>query len=481
MTGAGVRVRRRSTRAAAMRTIRRSTRWATVAVLAVLLGACTVGPDYVRPDVEVPQAWKEAPYKTAAPADTLPRGNWWGVFGDPLLDQLEADVVAANPSLRVAEANYRQAQAAIRAARAGLYPSVAGTVLATRSGGRERSASTDVSLGVQLAWEIDLWGRVRRSIEASEDSAQASAADLENARLSLQTDLAQTYLALRVTDAQRRVLDDTVAAYERSLALTQNRYAVGVAARAEVVQAQTQLLGAKVQTVDVQAARAQLEHAIAALTGRLPSALSITPTSDLPSLPDVPPGLSSTLLERRPDVAAAERRVAVANAQVGVATAAIYPDLTLGAGAGFAGSALANWLSLPSRFWSLGPSLAATLFDAGLRRAQRDEQIAIYDASVATYRQTVLTAFREVEDNLSTLRILGEEAEVQQQALAAARESLELTTNQYKAGLVGFLNVVVVQAQAFAAERNAIELRGRRFAATIALIKALGGGYGEAP
>jgi len=447
-------------------------------LFAATLAGCMVGPDYVRPEVKVPDVWKEAPYKTAEPADTLPRGEWWTVFGDPLLNQLETDVVTANPTLRVAEANYRQAQAAIRAARAGLFPSVSGTVAATRSGGREnRGASTDLSLGAQLTWELDLWGKVRRSIEASEGSAEASAADLANARLSLQTDLAQSYLSLRTADAQRKVFDDTVAAYERSLTLTQNRYAAGVAARAEVVQAQTQLLAARVQTVDVQAARAQLEHAIAALTGRLPSEFSIAPVEPLPVLPDVPPGIPSALLERRPDVAAAERRVAAANADVGVATAAIYPDLTLGAAVGFAGTALGNWLSLPNRFWSLGPALAATLFDAGLRRAQRDEQVAAYDAAVASYRQTVLTAFREVEDNLSTLRIVGEEADVQQQALKAARESLELTLNQYRAGLVGYLNVVVVQAQAFTAERNAIDLQGRRYAASVALIKALGGGY----
>jgi NodT family efflux transporter outer membrane factor (OMF) lipoprotein len=446
-------------------------------VFAAMLSACTVGPDYVRPEVKVPDAWKEAPYKTAEPSDTLPRGNWWARFGDPLLDQFERDVIAANPTLQVAEANYRQAQAAIRAARAGLFPSVGASVTGTRSGGRDRGASTDLSLGAQLSWEIDLWGRVRRSIEASESAAQASSADLENVRLSLQADVAKSYLALRVTDARRKVLDDTVAAYERSLALTENRYNAGVAARAEVVQAQSQLLGARTQQVDVQAARAQLEHAIAALTGRLPSELTIEPSTTPPKLPDVPPGVPSTLLERRPDVAAAERRVAAANAQVGVATAAIYPDLTLGASAGFAGSALANWLSLPNRFWSVGPALAATLFDAGLRRAQRDEQVAAYDATVANYRQTVLTAFREVEDALSTLRILAEEAAVQQQALAAARQSLELTTNQYKAGLVGFLNVVVVQAQAFAEERDAIDLQGRRYAATIDLIKALGGDF----
>jgi NodT family efflux transporter outer membrane factor (OMF) lipoprotein len=424
-------------------------------VAAALLGACTMGPDYVRPDVKVPDAWKEASYKTAEPADTLPRGDWWEAFGDPLLNQLMVDVAVANPTLAVAEANYRQAQAAIRAARAGLFPSGA----------------------AQLSWEIDLWGRVRRTIEASETGAQASAADLENVRLSLRTDLAQSYLALRVADAQRRVLDDTVAAYERSRALTQNRYNAGVAARAEVVQAQSQLLAAQAQTFDVQAARAQLEHAIAVLAGRLPAELAVAPVETLPALPAVPPGVPSALLERRPDVAAAERRVAVANAEVGVATAAIYPDLTLGATAGLAGTALSSWLSLPNRFWSIGPALAGTLFDAGLRRAQRDEQIAAYDAAVASYRQTVLTAFREVEDNLSTLRILGDEAAVQQQALEAARQSVELTTNQYKAGLVGFLNVVVVQAQAFAAERNAIDLAGRRLSAAVALIKALGGPY----
>ena len=443
-----------------------------------VLTACTVGPDYVRPDVNVPQAWKEAPYKTAEPADASPRGAWWERFNDPLLDQLARDVVAANPTLQVAEANTRQAQAAIRAARAGLFPTIGASVTGTRSGGRDgRGASTDLSLGAQLSWEIDLWGRVRRSIEASESAAEASSAELENVRLSLQSDVAKSYLALRVADARRKVFDDTVAAYGRSLALTENRYNAGVAARAEVVQAQSQLLGARTQTVDVEAARAQLEHAIAALTGRVPSELAIAPSTSLPRLPDVPPGVPSTLLERRPDVAGAERRVAAANAQVGVATAAIYPDLTLGASAGFAGSALANWLSLPNRFWSLGPALAATLFDGGLRRAQRDEQIAAYDASVASYRQTVLTAFREVEDALSTLRILEEEANVQQQALGAARQSLELTTNQYKAGLVGFLNVVVVQAQAFAEERNAIDLQGRRYAATVDLIKALGGDF----
>lgn len=453
-------------------------RVAIVAATALAISACTVGPDYVRPEVPVPQAWKEAPYKTAEPADALPRGDWWELFGDPLLNALEADVVAANPTLQIAEANYRQAQAALRAARAGLFPAVSGTLAATRSGGREgRGAMADLSLGAALSWELDLWGRVRRSIEAGESRAQASGADLANVRLSLQADLAQSYLALRIADAQHQVLDDTVAAFERSLALTENRYKAGVAARAEVVQAQSQLLTARAQAVDVQAARAQLEHAIAALTGKLPSELAIPRDGSVPALPDVPPGVPSALLERRPDVAAAERRVAAANAEVGVATAAIYPDLTLGATAGVAGSALANWLALPNRFWSLGPVLAATIFDAGLRRAQRDEQVAAYDASVADYRQTVLTAFREVEDNLSTLRILGEEAVVQQQALAAARESVELTTNQYKAGLVGFLNVVVVQAQAFAAERNAIDLRGRRLAATVALIKAMGGAY----
>ena len=455
---------------------------AALVATALLAGACTVGPDYVRPQTPVPAAWKEARYKPAEPADTAPRGAWWEVFGDPVLDRLETDLAAANPTLQAAEANYRQAQAALRAANAGLYPAVTAGVSAARSevargssGLPSRGVSDSVSLIAQASWEIDLWGRLRRTVEAGEASAQASAADAESVRLSLAAQLAQSYLALRVADVQRRLLDETVVAYERSLSLTQNRYGAGVVARSDVVQAQTQLLNARAQRVDVGAARAQLEHAIAVLTGKPPADLSIAADDALPRLPEIPVELPSSLLERRPDVAAAERRVAAANAEVGVATAAIYPSLTLSAGGGFTGSTLANWLTLPNRFWSLGPALAATVFDAGLRRAQRDQQIAAYDASVASYRQTVLSAFQDVEDSLSTLRILADEAGVRQDALAAARELVALTTNQYKAGTTGFLNVVVAQAVALGSEQASVDVAGRRLAATVALVKALGG------
>jgi len=452
------------------------------------LAACTVGPDYVRPQAPVPTAYKELPPgKPAEPRDAQPRGDWWKAYADPELDALQAQVIAANPTLQAAEANYRQARAAVRASRAEIFPGISANVGANRAraaggsgGGRTASAFT---AALDVTWEADLWGRIRRTVEASETSAQASAADLANTQLSLQAELAQDYLQLRVADAIKRVLQDTVAAYERSLTLTQNRYNSGVVARADVVQAETQLLSAKANLIDIGSTRAQFEHAIAALVGKPPAELTIAERTVVPEVPDVPVDLPSALLERRPDVAAAERRVASANAEIGVATAAIYPALTLSAAGGFAGTSLGNWVSLPNRFWSLGASLAGTVFDGGLRVAQRDEAIAAYDATVAQYRQTVLTAFQQVEDQLSSIRILEEEARVQAEALRAARESVALTTNQYKAGLVGYLNVVTVQAVALAAERNSVELAGRRFSATIALVKALGGGWqaGELP
>lgn len=452
-----------------------------VAACALALAACTVGPDYVRPDVPAPAAYKELPpNKPAQPADTAPRGEWWKVYGDPELDSLEAQVIAANQTLRAAEANYRQARAAVRAARAEIFPGVGASVGGTRAraansrGGGTASAYT---ASADVTWEVDLWGGIRRSVEASETGAQASAADLANTRLSLQSELALAYLQLRVADGIKRVLQDTVAAYERSMTLTQNRYNAGVAARADVVQAETQLLSAKVNLIDIANTRAQFEHAIAALVGKAPADLTIAERQAVPDVPGVPVGVPSELLERRPDVAAAERRVAAANAQIGVATAAIYPSLTLSASGGFIGSSLGNWISLPNRFWSLGASLAGTIFDGGLLVAQRDEAVAAYDAGVAQYRQTVLDAFRDVEDQLAAIRILEEEARVQVEALRSARESVALTTNQYKAGIVGYLNVVTVQAVALQAERNSVELAGRRFAATIALIKALGGGW----
>jgi NodT family efflux transporter outer membrane factor (OMF) lipoprotein len=447
------------------------------ATIALSMGGCTVGPDYVRPTAEAPTAYKEMPpAKPAQPADLAPRGKWWEVYGDAQLNTLEEQIALANQNLRAAEANYRQAQALVLESRAGLYPTIGANVNAIRArqGGTTQSLYT---LGLPVDWEVDLWGKIRRQVEASEAGAQASAGDLEATRLSLQAQLAQAYFALRIADRDKKLLDETVAAYARSLELTQNRYNAGVAARSDVVQAEAQLQAAQVQAVDIGVSRAQLEHAIAVLIGKPPSEFSLATVDTINSLPPIPEAVPSELLERRPDIAAAERRVAAANAQIGVATAAFYPTLSLTGNFGFAGSSFSNWISLPNRVWSLGAALATPLFDAGLRKAQRDETIAAYDATVATYRQTVLAGFQEVEDNLAALRILEQEAAVQQTALASARLALELTINQYRAGLVNYINVVLLQAAALNAEGNAVQLDGRRLAASATLIKALGGGW----
>lgn len=335
------------------------------------------------------------------------------------------------------------------------------------------------SCGVKyiIPWEADLWGRVRRLVESSKANAQASAADLESARLSAQTALAQDYFLLHVADAQRQLLDDTVAAYQKSLELTKNRYEAGVASKLDVVQAETQLKTTHAQAIDIGVQRAQLEHAIALLVGKAPSTLTIEPTPSSGTLPTIPAGVPSDLLERRPDVAGAERRVAAANAQIGVAKSAFFPVLTLSAAGGFESGSLTKWLTLPSRFWSVGPALAETLFDGGMRRAQSDQAVAAYDASVATYRQTVLGGFQEVEDNLAALRILEQEAQVQDEAVKAARQSVIFTMNQYKAGTVSYLDVVIVQATALANERTAVDLLGRRLAASVHLVEAIGGGW----
>jgi NodT family efflux transporter outer membrane factor (OMF) lipoprotein len=344
----------------------------------------------------------------------------------------------------------------------------------------QRGPVTSRTLAANADWEIDLWGRVRRSVESNRASAQASAADLESARLSAQAGLAQNYFQLRALDAQKKLFDDTIAALEKSLQLTQNRYAAGVAAKVDVIQAQTQLRTTQAQALDIGVQRAQLEHAIALLVGKAPSEFSI-PSAPLAALPPaVPVALPSALLERRPDIAAAERRVAAANAQIGVAKSAYFPSLALSASAGYQSSSLANWLTAPSRFWSVGPAVAATLFDAGLRRSQTDQAIAAYDANVAAYRQTVLVGLQEVEDNLATLRILEQEAQVQDEALNAARQSVELTMNQYKGGIVSYLNVVTAQTTALASERAAADILSRRLVASVLLVRALGGGWNAA-
>jgi NodT family efflux transporter outer membrane factor (OMF) lipoprotein len=451
------------------------------ALLSMLLGACAVGPDYVRPTVEVPTAFKESTgWKTAEPRDQEIRGKWWEAYNDALLNSLEEQVSISNQNLAQAEARYRQASALVQSARANYYPNVTGNVSAGR-GNRGNSAITSTSdthsLSVSANWEIDLWGRVRRTVEANQASAQASAADLEATRLSTQAQLAQSYFQLRTVDTQQELFERTVADYQKSLQLTQNQYAAGIVPTANVVLAQTQLKATQAQLVDLGVQRAQLEHAIALLVGKPASTFSIPHAALAATVPALPVGLPSGLLERRPDIAAAERRIVAANAQIGVAKTAYFPDLTLGATGGFQSSSLANWLTLPNRFWSVGPALAATLFDGGARRAQTDQAIAAYDASVAAYRQTVLTGFQEVEDNLAALRLLEQEAQLQDEALQAARKSVELTTNQYRAGVVSYLNVISAQTTALSNERAALDIQSRRLSASVLLIKALGGGW----
>jgi NodT family efflux transporter outer membrane factor (OMF) lipoprotein len=463
---------------------------ATLAALAAaMMTACTVGPNYVRPTVEQPAAFKElGGWKTAQPRDHELRGDWWEMFGDPQLSALMREVSVSNQNLAQAEAQFRQARALVQAARSTYFPLVTAGASATRSSAssnlgsntgatNSRGMSNNYSLSVDATWEADLWGRIRRTVEAQEAGAQASAADLEAVRLSAQADLAQNYFQLRALDAQKKLLDETVDAYAKSLQLTQNRYSAGVAAKVDVVQAQTQLASTQAQAVQIGVQRAQLEHAIALLTGKPASSFSLAPSPLTAAPPPVPVGVPSELLERRPDVAAAERRVAAANAEIGVAKAAYFPTLLLSATGGFESSTLSNWLSLPSRFWSVGPAIAGTLFDAGTRRAQTDQAIAVYDGTVAAYRQTVLTGFQEVEDNLAALRILEDAAQVQKEAVQAARQSVALTTNQYKAGTVSYLNVVTVQAAALSNESTAVDFQSRRLVASVLLIKALGGGW----
>ncbi len=454
----------------------------------MLLTACTVVPNYVRPETETPDTYKETEgWKKAQPGDNIIKGKWWEIFNDSELNALEDKVNISNQNVAAAEAQFRQALAAVRAARSGYFPTVTADASFTRSrqpigaGGTSISGGTtsDFLLTGGAAWEPDLWGKIRRTVEAGEMGAQASAANLEAVRLSMQATLAQDYFQLRTLDAQKRLLAETVAAYQKTLELTKNLYAGGVASRADVLQAETQLKTSQAQAIDVGVQRSQTEHAIALLIGKPASTFSSTvaPLNSAP--PPIPVGVPSELLERRPDIAAVERLVASANAQIGVAEAAYYPTLTLTASGGFEGSRLSNWLSWPNRLWSIGSAIAETLFDAGLRRAMTDEARAAYDATVASYRQTVLTAFQEVEDNLAALRILEEEARVQEEAVNASQKSLEVTLNQYKAGTVSYLNVIVAQTTKLNNERTAVDISGRRMAASTLLIKALGGGWNE--
>lgn len=473
----------------------RGTRLLSLLALSIALSACAVGPDYKRPEINTPAQFKQvAGWKAAVPSDALERGAWWELYGDAELNNLVGRLNVSNQNLAAAEAQYRQARALVRGARAAFYPSLSTNAGVTRSGqgggqnvvttsdvissgGSSSTITKNYDLSLNASWELDIWGKLRRSLESSKAGFEASAGDLAAAKLSYQSELAQSYLQLRVLDDQQRLLDATVAAYARSLKLTENQYRAGIVPKSDVSQARTQLKSTEAQAIDLKWQRAQLEHAIAVLVGVSPAELSIAPREQLPQLPQIPVALPSQLLERRPDIAAAERRVISANADIGIAEAAWYPDLTISASGGYRGSSFADWIELPNRFWSIGPSLAMTLFDGGARSAEVERTEAVYDQTVAQYRQSVLDGFREVEDYLVQLKVMEQEALVQQQAVESARESLRLIQNQYKAGTVDFNSVVTVQATALSNERTALTLLGNRLTASVQLIAALGGGW----
>lgn len=462
---------------------------ALLAALA-LLSACTVGPDYQRPPAPVPTSYKWDGWKIGAPQDAVDRGDWWAVYDDPVLDALEKRIDISNETLRAAEASYRQARALVAQARSGYFPTVTVSASGARSGqgggnrslrttssGRISGSASQIDLTADASWTIDLWGRIRRLVESDVANAQASAADIAGARLSAQAALATDYFQLRAADEQKRLLDAAIAAFAQSLQITRNQYAVGVAGQADVVTAETQLEQTRSQSIAVGVQRALLENAIAVLIGKPPAEFSIAPAALATSVPVAPAGVPSALLERRPDIAAAERLMAASNAQIGAAVAAYYPDLTLSASYGFASSSLAKLLRASNSFWSIGPQLAQTVFDAGLRSAQVEQARAVYDQDVANYRQTVLTAFQQVEDQLATLQILARQAEVQANAVRLAREAERLTLNQYRAGTVAYTAVITAQTTALNNEEAALTILQNRLVASVALIQALGGGW----
>lgn len=461
-----------------------SARRAANVLAAALLASCAAGPDYVRPAVEAPQAYKEdGPWRPAQPQSIDSQHPWWSLYADSTLDGLIAQATQANQNIARAEAQVRQAHAIADAARAGFFPAVGATAGASRalSNSNGIHLGNTVSVGLQASWEPDLWGSVRRAVEAGNAGSQASADDLAAARLSVQSTLAQDYFQLRATDRQIALYERTVAAYRKALALTQAQYNAGVTLRSDVALAQTQLDTADAQRIDLQVQRSQLEHAIAILLGKAPAAFELAALeAPVAMLPVIPAGLPSELLERRPDIASAERRAAQANANIGVARSAYYPALTLGAGIGSSATSLANLFTAPASVWSLGAALAGTLLDGGLRKAHDAQAVAAYDMAVAQYRQTVLAGFQEVEDNLAALRVLGQESAVQERAVQAAQLSERLALSQYRAGSASYLAVVNAQTLSLTNQRTAEQLRGRQLVASVALIAATGGGWGTA-
>jgi len=465
-------------------------RWCTgLLVLGMLLfTGCTVGPKYHPPVVQAPSSYKEVgDWKPAQPNEQNLGGNWWTIFQDPQLDSLEQQINVGNQNLKAAEAQFRQARAALRYNRADYYPTVTAGASASRqriSGRRPPATSifdgityNDFVLPFSVSYQADVWGRIRKNVESYREQAQASAADLATVNLSMHADLAIDYFQARSLDAQEQLLNSTVKQYEQALELNQSRFAGGIASEVEVEQAKTQLQTTRAAAIDVGVLRAQYEHAVAILIGKPPAEFSLPPLPLTAPPPHVPVSVPSELLERRPDIAAAERRVASANAQIGVARSAYYPLINLTGSGGFESSAVSTLLNGPSGLWSIGLSAVGTIFDGGRRRALNDQARAAYDFQVAAYRENVLTGFQQVEDNLAAVRILENEANVQDEAVAAARRSLDLSTTRYKGGVTSYLEVITAQSAALSDEVTAVNILGRRMASTVLLIQALGGGW----
>lgn len=448
-----------------------------------MISACAVGPDYQVPESAVAAAFKGAPVQSeqwieVEPTESWIRGDWWTDFNDASLNQLMLMLNQENQTVAQALANYQAARAQTRGARADWFPTLSTSTSATRSGGSEQSASSRFSLSGDVAWEADVWGQIRRQVEARSASEEAAAINLADARLSMQAQLLQNYFGLRSTDLERQLLRQIINAYEQALQITRNRYEQGVAAYADVVAAEAQLENARVNSISIETTRSAYENAIAVLIGQTASTFSLAEKVDyLPELITVPVGIPSQLLRARPDIAAAERNVAAANAQIGVAQSAWFPRLTLSASGGYQSSRFSDWLSSPINVWSLGPQLVLNILDGGARKASVDSAKASYQAEVAAYRQTVLNAMREVEDALTDGTNLVQEQKAQQRALRASRQSLEITLNQYQAGLVDFLSVAQVQNNTYNAEIQQLNLRARRLQNQVDLILALGGGW----
>lgn len=463
----------------------------------LLFKGCDKAPKYSKPSVATPPAYKEiAPdtfketgnWKFARPNDGIIRGKWWEMFNDSQLNSLEDQLNTANQNIALADANFRAARALVKESRSQYFPTVTTSpsiIVSRQSGAATHSSvspgrqSVNYTLPFDAAWEPDFWGRIRNTVVASASEAQASAADLQNLRLSVEAELAFDYYQLRSLDAEKRLLDATIAAYQQQLELTRVRFQTGIVSDEDVAQAETQLKTTEAQATDLGIARAQFEHAIAVLTGQPASTFSLPDASSDAQPPAIPVGLPSQLLERRPDIAAAERRVAESNAEIGVTKAAFFPSLILGATGGFESTSIASWFTWPARFFSLGPTLSQTLFDKGRRKAATEVALAQYDGTVANYRQTVLTAFQEVEDNLAALRILSRELDQQNDAVASAQRALSLSNERYKSGIDSYLNVITAQATLLNNQRTAVNLQMQQMTASVELIKALGGGWNE--